>query len=147
MLLSLFSSLFCQTPFAGLLLRQGDLRGVWTPFLEIGLLRPFSSFFCLFRPFRRVRGAPWEIQKSWDLLNPHLLNLNLWYSNKTTILGHTKTLRCCLGDQVSSSAGTERNCALPMTLPDPSPALAKKLCTRGCRNFIQHWGWGLEKGS
>ena len=24
MLLSLFSSLFCQTPFAGLLLRQGD---------------------------------------------------------------------------------------------------------------------------
>ena len=27
------------------------LRGVWPPFLEIGLLRPFSSFFCLFRPF------------------------------------------------------------------------------------------------
>ena len=26
MLLSLFSSLFCQTPFAGLLLRQGDMR-------------------------------------------------------------------------------------------------------------------------
>ena len=26
MLLSLFASLFCQTPFAGLLLRQGDFR-------------------------------------------------------------------------------------------------------------------------
>ena len=33
-LLSLFSSLFCQTPFAGLLLRQGDpyLFGVQMPF-------------------------------------------------------------------------------------------------------------------
>ena len=30
MLLSLFSSLFCQTPFAGLLLRQGDFRGMAT---------------------------------------------------------------------------------------------------------------------
>ena len=28
MLLSLFSSLFCQTPFAGLLLRQGELRNI-----------------------------------------------------------------------------------------------------------------------
>ena len=29
---------------------NGGLKGVWPPFLEIGQNRPFSPFFCLFRP-------------------------------------------------------------------------------------------------
>ena len=32
-------------------LKNGGLRGVWPPFLEIGRNRPFSPFFCLFSLF------------------------------------------------------------------------------------------------
>ena len=66
---------------------NGGLRGVWPPFLEIGRNRPF---FCLFRPFRRVRRAPgkWGYlrKKAFFLrypqicLNPHLLNPHLRHS-------------------------------------------------------------------
>ena len=59
---------------------NGGLRGVWPPFLEIGRNRPFSPFFCLFRPFPEGAKTAWEIQKteekglfpqiSSDLLKP-----------------------------------------------------------------------------
>ena len=59
---------------------NGGLRGVWPPFLEIGRNRPFSPFFCLFRPFLEGAKSTWEIQKteekglfpqiSSDLLKP-----------------------------------------------------------------------------
>ena len=59
---------------------NGGLRGVWPPFLEIGRNRPFSPFFCLFRPFPEGAKSTWEIQKteekglfpqiSSDLLKP-----------------------------------------------------------------------------
>ena len=60
--------------------RNGGLRGVWPPFLEIGRNRPFSPFFCLFRPFPEGAKSTREIQKteekgffpqiSSDLLKP-----------------------------------------------------------------------------
>ena len=43
---------------------NGGLRGVWPPFLEIGRNRPFSPFFCLFRPFPEGAKSTWEIQKT-----------------------------------------------------------------------------------
>ena len=43
---------------------NGDLRGVWPPFLEIGQILPFSPFFCLFRPFPEGAKSTWEIQKT-----------------------------------------------------------------------------------
>ena len=43
MLLSLFSSLFCQTPFAGLLLRQGEKKR--------GLAEKKTQFLCFFTLF------------------------------------------------------------------------------------------------
>ena len=59
---------------------NGGLRGVCPPVLEIGRDRPFSPFFCLFRPFPEGPNSTWEIQKteekglfpqiSSDLLNP-----------------------------------------------------------------------------
>ena len=59
---------------------NGGLRGVWPPFLGIGRNRPFSPFFCLFRPFPEGTKSAWEIQKteekglfpqiSSDLLKP-----------------------------------------------------------------------------
>ena len=59
---------------------NGGLRGVSPPFLEIGQNRPFSPFFCLFRPFPEGAKSTWEIQKteekglfpqiSSDLLKP-----------------------------------------------------------------------------
>ena len=59
---------------------NGGLRGVWPPVLEIGRNRPFSPFFCLFRPFPEGARSTWEIQKkeekglfpqiSSDLLKP-----------------------------------------------------------------------------
>ena len=59
---------------------NGGLRGVWPPFLEIGrigLFRPFSAFFALFRRVQRAPGksrkrrkkAPFP-QISSDLLKP-----------------------------------------------------------------------------
>ena len=60
--------------------RNGGLRGVWPPFLEIGRNRPFSPFFCLFRPSPEGAKSTLEIQKteekglfpqiSSDLLRP-----------------------------------------------------------------------------
>ena len=62
---------------------NGGLRGVWPPFPEIGRNRPFSPFFCLFRPFPEDSKSTWEIQKteekglfpqiSSDLLKPQSL--------------------------------------------------------------------------
>ena len=59
---------------------NGSLRGVWPPLLEIGRNRPFSPFFCLFRPFPEGPNSTWKIQKteekglfpqiSLDLLKP-----------------------------------------------------------------------------
>ena len=59
---------------------NGALRGVWPPFPEIGRNRPFSPFFCRFRPFPEGAKSTWEIQKteekglfpqiSSDLLKP-----------------------------------------------------------------------------
>ena len=43
---------------------NGGLRGVWPPFLEIGQNRPFSPFFCVFRPFPEGAKGTWEIQKT-----------------------------------------------------------------------------------
>ena len=43
---------------------NGGLRGVWPPFLEISRNRPFSPFFCLFRPFPEGAKSAWEIQKT-----------------------------------------------------------------------------------
>ena len=43
---------------------NGGLRGVWPPFPEIGRNRPFSPFFCLFRPFPGGAKSAWEIQKT-----------------------------------------------------------------------------------
>ena len=43
---------------------NGGLRGVWPPFPEIGRNRPFSPFFCLFRPFPEGPKSPWKIQKT-----------------------------------------------------------------------------------
>ena len=60
--------------------KNGGLRGVWLPFLEIDRNRPFSPFFCLFCPFPEGAKSTWEIQKteekgpfpqiSSDLLQP-----------------------------------------------------------------------------
>ena len=71
---------------------NGGLRGVWPPFLEIGRNRPFSPFFCLFRPFPEGAKGTWKIwgyrrKKAFFLrypqicLNPHLLNPHLRHSN------------------------------------------------------------------
>ena len=60
---------------------NGGLRGAWPLFLEIGRNRPFSPFFCLFRPFPEGVKSTWQIPKkteekglfpqiSSDLLNP-----------------------------------------------------------------------------
>ena len=59
---------------------NGGLRGVWPPVLEIGRNRPFSPFFCLFRPFPEGPKSTWKIVKteeedlfpqiSSDLLKP-----------------------------------------------------------------------------
>ena len=64
---------------------NGGLRGVWPRFLEIGLNRTFSTFFCLFRPFPEGATSTWEIQKmeekrpftqiSPDLIKPPSLKL------------------------------------------------------------------------
>ena len=43
---------------------NAGLRGVWLPFQEIGRNRPFSPFFCLFRPFPEGPKSTWEIQKT-----------------------------------------------------------------------------------
>ena len=43
---------------------NGGLRGVWPPFPEIGRNRPFSPFFCLFRPFPEGLKSTWKIQKT-----------------------------------------------------------------------------------
>ena len=66
---------------------NGGLRGVWPPLLEIGQNRPFSPFFCLFRPFPEGAKSTWEIQKTQEkafflrcpqiCLNPHLVNPHL----------------------------------------------------------------------
>ena len=64
---------------------NGGLRGVWPPFLKIGRNRPFSPFFCLFRPFPEGAKSTWgksrkRRKKAFLLrypqicLNPHLLN-------------------------------------------------------------------------
>ena len=57
MLLSLFSSLFCQTPFAGLLLRQGDKWGFKGCLASLPGNRPFPAFFVLFLPFSPLFGG------------------------------------------------------------------------------------------
>ena len=59
---------------------NGGLRGVWSPFPEIGRNRPFSPFFCRFHPFPEGGKSIWEIEKteerglfpqiSSDLLKP-----------------------------------------------------------------------------
>ena len=49
---------------------DGGLRGVWPPFLEVGLLRPFSAFFCLFCPFPE---GPKSRPFSSDMLKPPFL--------------------------------------------------------------------------
>ena len=69
---------------------HGGLRGVWPPFQETCRNRPFSPFFCLFRPFLEGAKSTWEIQKteekgrfpqiSSDLLKTHLLNPHLRHS-------------------------------------------------------------------
>ena len=43
---------------------NGGLRGVWPPVLEIGRNRPFSPFFCLFRPFLEGLKSTWKIQEN-----------------------------------------------------------------------------------
>ena len=43
---------------------NGGLRGVCPPVLEIGRNRPFSPFFCLFRPFPEGLKGTWKIQKT-----------------------------------------------------------------------------------
>ena len=45
---------------------NGGLRGVCPPVLEIGRNRPFSSFFCLFRPFPEGPESTWKIQKTGE---------------------------------------------------------------------------------
>ena len=71
---------------------NGGLRGVWPPFLEIGRNRPFSPFFCLFRPCPEGWKSTWKIQKTEEkglflrypqiCLNPHLIkNPHLRHSN------------------------------------------------------------------
>ena len=45
---------------------DGGLRGVCPPVLEIGRSRPFSSFFCLFRPFPEGPESTWKIQKTGE---------------------------------------------------------------------------------
>ena len=67
-------------PTNGGVTNGGLIRGVWPPFLEIGQNRPFSPFFCLFRPFPEGAKSTWKIQKteekglfpqiSSDLLKP-----------------------------------------------------------------------------
>ena len=44
--------------------KWGGLRGVWPPVLEIGRNRPFSPFFCCFRPFLEGPKSTWKIQKT-----------------------------------------------------------------------------------
>ena len=63
---------------------DGGLRGVWPPFLEIGLFWSLSPFICLFRPFLEGPKSTWEIRKMQEkafllryppiCLNPHVLN-------------------------------------------------------------------------
>ena len=48
----------------------------------------------------------------------------------------------CLGDRLLSNAGTGKNGALSMSVPNPSPVKNKKSCTHGSRNLIQYCGRG-----
>ena len=43
---------------------NGGSRGVWPPFPEISRNRPFSPFFCIFRPFPEGAKSTWKIQKT-----------------------------------------------------------------------------------
>ena len=70
---------YCCTkiPRSGCRKWGGGLRGVWSPFPEIGRNRPFSPFFCLFRLFPEGQTAPGKSRKqslvdqiSSDLLKP-----------------------------------------------------------------------------
>ena len=60
---SLFSNRFSWAAANGGV-TNGGLRGVWPPLLEIGRNRPFSPFFCLFRPFPEGAKSTWETQKT-----------------------------------------------------------------------------------
>ena len=64
-----------------------------------------------------------------------------------TSLSTIRTETIAMGDRFLSSAGAGGNCARPTRLPDPSPVLDKIYAPMGPKNFIQYWGWGLEKGS
>ena len=61
---------------------------------EIGLFRPFSAFFALFRRVRRAPGKSRKRRKKafflrypWISLNPHLLNPHLRHSNESSFGG------------------------------------------------------------
>ena len=97
----------------------------------------WGIFFFVFPGFRRF----------WALCQPRriIIRCKLCFYLGGVFFGWAPP---SLGDHFLSSAGTERNCALAMRLPNLSPpSSAYKSCTHGCRNFIQYWGWGLEKGS
>ena len=82
---------------------NGGLRGVWLPFPEIGRNRPFSPFFCLFRPFLEGAKSTWEIQKteeeglfpqiSSDLLKPPSLKPPFAALQLKTLRGPVRAIR------------------------------------------------------
>ena len=61
-------------------------------------------------------------------------------------LTHATTQTCgktIEGDRFLSNA----ELCSPYEVARPQPSTGWKSCTHGSRNFIQYWGWGLEKGS
>ena len=69
---------------------MGGLRGIWPSFLEIGRNRPFSPFFCLFRPcpegaqstekFRKRRGQ--KKKKDFSFLRTPEITEKAWKTLK-----------------------------------------------------------------
>ena len=89
---------------------NGGLRGVWPPFLEIGRNRPFSPFFCLFRPFPEGAKSTWEIQKTeakglFPQISSDLLKPPSAAPQKLTLWAAFSFLTFVDGSSVSGSSG------------------------------------------
>ena len=69
---------------------KGGFKGFVLPFLEIGLFRPLSPFFCPFRTFPEGRGTckkkAFYFRYPRICLTPRLLNPPLWHSNHVMLM-------------------------------------------------------------
>ena len=81
---------------------------------EIGLFRPFSAFFALFRKARRAPGKSGKRRKKafflrfpWICLNPHLLNPHLRHSKIRANHSQLKPLYLFIAGQADSHESLE----------------------------------------